>query len=235
MILERRFPWVAQQNWEDILFIHKAVHRETLSPYVPYPFELDLYNDRAWVSIVIFRAKGSRLRFMPKPLSFPPFYQMNIRTYVRFGKERGVYFFTIHASNQIMKMGGSIAGLPFKKIPINMRNKGGQIFLTAKHLFDHPESKFCISYEPEKRNVSTRNDSLPHFLVERYAIWMIRGNTIIKAPIFHTHWKLKKANISIHEWEYFPFPVTDDLIFHYSPFKHTVIYPFERIGKVAYV
>lgn len=233
MIPKRRWPWVAQQNWEDILFIHQPMNYETLRSFVPYPFEIDMYNNQGWLSIVLFRATKSRLRFMPEYLSFPPFYQMNIRTYVRFGNERGVYFFNIHANNSIVETTGNIAGMPFMKAPMTINQEGDNLLFKAHQLFDHPQSKFHVSYEPMSQDVNMHPDLLPHFLAERYAIWMIRGNTILKAPIFHSHWKPKQANISVLDATHMPFSITDDVVAHYINFKHSFLHPFEKIGIVS--
>src|SRR5699024_5156142 len=113
----------------------------SLRPFVPYPFEIDMYEDRAWVSIVLFQTTHSRLRFMPAALSFPAFYQMNIRTYVRFGDERGVCFFNIHVSNPIVQMGGEMVRMPFTTADMTMQNKKRKTFFEANQLFQHPQSK----------------------------------------------------------------------------------------------
>ncbi len=226
-------PWFAQQNWEDILFIHKPVNPEHLKSFIPYPFEIDLYNNKAWVSIVLFRAKGSRLRFMPSYLSFPPYYQMNLRTYVRFGNERGVYFFKIHASNKLVNLAGNIVALPFSKANMVINKEKDKLLFKAKHLFNQRESKLSLTYKAQKKTINPSDDSLAYFLTERYAVLMIRDNSIIKAPIFHTPWNLNKAKISILDSKQMPFSLANNVVTHYANFKHTLIYPLEIIGKVS--
>lgn len=230
---KRGKPWFAQQNWEDILFIHKPVNPELLKSFIPYPLEIDLYNNKAWLSIVLFRATGSRLRFMPPHLSFPTYYQMNIRTYVRFGNEGGVYFFKIHTSNKLVTLAGNILALPFSNANMMINKDKDNLLFNANYLFNQRESKLNLTYKAQKETINPSDDSLAYFLTERYAVLMIRGNSIIKAPIFHTPWELNKANFSIFNFKQLPFSLTDKVVTHYADFKHTLIYPLEIIGKVS--
>ena len=233
MSTKQHKQWFAQQNWEDILFIHKAVDPEHLKSLIPYPLKIDLYNNKAWISIVIFRATGSRLRFMPSHLSFPHYCQMNIRTYVRFGNERGVYFFKIHTSNNLVNVAGKILNLPFSNANMIIRKENAKLLFNADHLFNQSQSKLNLAYEPQKETIKSSHDSLACFLTERYAVLMIRGNSIIKAPIFHTPWHLDKAKISIFDSKQMPFSLTDKVVTNYADFKHTLIHPFEIIGKIS--
>lgn len=233
MIPNRRWPWVAQQNWKNILFIHTPVNEKMIQLLVPFPIEIDTFQGTPWISVVLFRASGSRLRGMPKPFSYPDFYQMNVRTYVRFGDERGVYFFAIHGSDPIVNFGGNLVGLPFIKAPMIISKEKGIYSFKASQLFQHPQSKLHISYKPLPQKVHMHPTSLAHFLTERYAIWMVRNNHIVKAPITHSPWNLHEATLSTHVAEHIPFPLTDHSVIHYAEDKHTVIHPFEKVGIVS--
>ena len=149
---------------------------------------------------------------------------MNIRTYVNFGNERGIYFLKIYVNSRAVKTGGNIAGLPFKKADIIMEKDDKKLFFHANHLIDHQESSFRVSYVPKTLINSSHSNGLSYFLTERYTTWMIRGSTIIKAPIYHTHWNLKEADIKIHECKQIPI-ITDNSIAYYTKFKHARIYP----------
>ena len=233
LIEKRQWPWIAQQNWQDILFIHLPTSYEKLRSLVPAPFKIDTYDGQGWMSIVLFRATHSRLRYMPEPLSFPPFYQMNIRTYVTFRNEPGVYFFSINTNNSFVKLGGSLASLPFSKANMTMQQEEDKIYFEANRLFNERNAAFKVAYSPDVSSFSPRAASLSYFLTERYCIWMFRGNTILKAPILHSRWNLQQATISILKNTNLPFHFTEDMIAHYAPFKHSLIHPFERFGKVS--
>lgn len=234
MIPKRRWPWVAQQNWENVLFIHTPVAYEPLRDIVPYPFEVDTYQGKGWMSIVLFQTTNSRTRYMPKRLSYPKFCQMNIRTYVRFGNERGVYFFSIHTDSRLADAGGRVVSLPFSNTVMQMHKQSGLFHMKAEGLFGRSNSCLEVSYQPNSAAFTPRTDSLLHFLSERYCVWMFWGKTIVKAPIFHTHWHQQPADTSIIRNEHFPFPITHESLFYYSKYKHAVMHPFERVGKVSH-
>src|SRR5690349_18600480 len=43
-------------DWDRVLMLHFAISPETLRPWVP--FELDLWNEKAYVSVVAFTMRG---------------------------------------------------------------------------------------------------------------------------------------------------------------------------------
>lgn len=229
-MLKRRFPWIAQQNWRDVLFIHTPISERTLREFVPAPFQIDTYEGKAWVSMVLFQATNTRLRYMPEWFAYPPFYQMNVRTYVHFGKEQGVYFFSIHTDNQFAAMGGKVVSLPFRQAPMTIQKENDQFLFTADQLPVGGKGMLQCICQPNSPVFKSTPDSLSYFLTERYCIWMIRGNDLVKAPITHAPWRLQQASTSVWGNEDVSFPFTADTISHYAAYKHAMIHPFEKVG-----
>lgn|SRR5699024_7971829 len=127
--MQQGFPWIAQQNWEDILFIHTPVPASVLQEYVPAPFTIDTYNGQGWLTLVLFRATNSRFRYFPSFLSYPKLNQMNLRTYVTFGGESGVYFFSIHINSLVAALGGNFTALPFQLAPLFIQEKNNTVLI----------------------------------------------------------------------------------------------------------
>src|SRR5438034_274417 len=83
-------------DWERVVFLHFIVAPELLRPFVPRPFELELYEGEACISLVAVTMG----RFRPcRPVSlgwlFRPIKQqhfLNLRTYLRCGGEPGALF-----------------------------------------------------------------------------------------------------------------------------------------------
>lgn len=235
MIEKRRWPWVAMQNWQDILFIHTPVSESTLRSLVPPPFEIDTYDGSGWVSIVLFEATGSRIRYMPPPFSYPRFYQMNVRTYVNFGNEPGVYFFAINTNSKVVNVGGQLVSMPFFNATITMQKSKGLFYFAASHklINESDDMAFKAVYQPQAPSFKPEVGTLPFFLTERYCIWMTQGERIVKSPIFHSHWDLHDVNFSITENKGLPFSFSAKTLAHYSSFKQSVIYPFEMYGMIS--
>ena len=82
-------------NWDDVVFIHYETNPEILRRCVP--FELDLFHERTFVSLVAFTMRGMQPRLGRRlgELLFRPIathHFLNVRTYVRHRGERGIYF-----------------------------------------------------------------------------------------------------------------------------------------------
>lgn len=104
-------------DWDRTLMLHYEVPPEKLQPFVPY--ELDLREGRAYVSLVAFTMRGLR----PKvggwlaALLFRPIAThelLNVRTYVKHGVERGIYFLAEWIPNVLsVSLGRPVFGLPY--------------------------------------------------------------------------------------------------------------------------
>jgi uncharacterized protein YqjF (DUF2071 family) len=98
--------------------IHFEVDAEALQRDVP--FELDLWNGKAFVSLVAFTMRGMRPRFGGKwtALLFRPIathHFLNVRTYVRHGDEYGIHFIAEWLTNRLAVMlGPRTFGLPYR-------------------------------------------------------------------------------------------------------------------------
>jgi uncharacterized protein YqjF (DUF2071 family) len=68
--------------WRSLLVLNYEVDRRLLDPWVPAGTELDLWQDRALVSVVGFRFLGTRLLGWPIPFH-RDFDEVNLRFYVR--------------------------------------------------------------------------------------------------------------------------------------------------------
>ena len=71
-----------QTHWEDLLLVNYDVEREWVEKFVPAGCELDLYDGRALVSVVMFRFRKTRLAGIPMPL-YRDFPEINLRIYVK--------------------------------------------------------------------------------------------------------------------------------------------------------
>jgi uncharacterized protein len=69
-------------NWENIIMANYAIEPELLQPFLPAGVELDLYNNKAWVSLVGFMFKNTKLFNIPIPW-LGTFEEINLRFYVK--------------------------------------------------------------------------------------------------------------------------------------------------------
>jgi uncharacterized protein YqjF (DUF2071 family) len=69
-------------RWEDLVMANYAVPPEILLPYLPKGVELDLFEGKAYVSLVGFMFKNTRLFGVPIPF-MGTFEEINLRFYVK--------------------------------------------------------------------------------------------------------------------------------------------------------
>jgi len=69
-------------RWENLIMANYAVDPGLLQPYLPHGVELDLFNDKAYVSLVGFMFKRTSLFHIPIPF-FGSFEEINLRFYVK--------------------------------------------------------------------------------------------------------------------------------------------------------
>jgi len=105
-------------RWDRAVFIHYEADPAALQ--LDVPFELDLRQGRAFVSIVAFTLSRMRPRiggrlgeWLFKPIATHEF--LNVRTYVRHRGEPGIYFLAEWLSNPLsVHLGPRTFGLPYK-------------------------------------------------------------------------------------------------------------------------
>lgn len=228
LITKRKYPWMGKQSWSDVLFLHWPVEEIKVRKFVPAPFIIDTYDNKAWVSIVVFRAKNSLIRGLPRWTSYPPVTQINVRTYVcdPSKRERGVYFFALRVNDLLVALGANaLFGLPFYFVKNTFFETEKKLQVTSV-TENYPV--FSVNYKPKEKIV--QND-LASFLTERYCIWNMHRNRIIKIPILHRHWNLNEVDVQLSQNNLISFLDGKDrigeFIAHYSPFKHATLYPYE--------
>src|SRR6266436_4374033 len=103
-------------SWDRAVFLHYRVEPQFLQPQIP--FDLDLFDGQAYVSLVAFtlrnmRLTHPRLKFITQLLHTHAF--LNVRTYVRVNQMHGVYFLAEWLNNRLATMLGPVLyGLPYR-------------------------------------------------------------------------------------------------------------------------
>ena len=105
-------------TWDKPVFIHYETDPEILQRQIP--FQLDLRDGRAFVSIVAFtlirmrpRIGGRLGEWLFKPIASHEF--LNVRTYVRQAGEPGIFFLAEWLSNPLsVCLGPRTFGLPYR-------------------------------------------------------------------------------------------------------------------------
>ena len=75
--------WKYYQEWNRAIFLHWEVELSELQKWVPKELEIDLFEGKAWVSVVAFTMEKIRPKNLPPFSLISNFEEINIRTYVK--------------------------------------------------------------------------------------------------------------------------------------------------------
>jgi uncharacterized protein YqjF (DUF2071 family) len=205
-MLSRRGEPLFVADWERVLMIHFEVDSEALQRDVP--FELDLPDGRAFVSLVAFTMRGMRPRaggrlaaWLLRPIGTHEF--LNVRTYVRHGGEAGIYFMAEWLSNRLAVQLGPVAfGLPYRHGKISYLhewsrdNLRGQVMDTVSGavLTYHATLKLPVNFVPCEAG------SLTERLMERYTAFTCRRSKRRFFRVWHPPWMQCEADVTVGDF-----------------------------------
>lgn len=172
--------WALAMRWTDLLFMHWPIEPEVLREAVPFDFDLDLYDGKAWVGVVPFRMQSTRPRFCPPipqkvlPVSPSSFPELNVRTYVTVNvKENGltqqlpgVLFFSLDAaSKSAVRMAKLGFNLPYFDAKMKVQHEPGDSgwthFQSTRTHYAAPPANFAASYRPKPTKSVYREGESP--------------------------------------------------------------------------
>ena len=188
-------------SWGQAVMIHYEADPVALQSRVP--FELDLFEGRAFVSLVAFTLRRMRPRcggrigeWLFKPIATHEF--LNVRTYVRANAEPGIFFLVEWLFNRLsVPLGPSVFGLPYRYGRID-------------YLHDRPTQEISGRVDAKGGSFSYRGTtadaqfgpcepgSLTEFLMERYTAFtqpLWRSPRLFR--VWHEPWPQTPLDIEI--------------------------------------
>lgn len=221
--------WMMTQTWRELLFLHWPVDPSVIRKLIPAVLELDLYDNQAWVGVVLFKARGTRPRFLPPVPGSANFLEVNVRTYVKYKNKSGVYFFSLDANSKMVVELASFGGfLPYRMADMTFaKNKGRILFKSETLEKADPKEKIALQYRISPQPaVSTE---LEKWLTERYCLWTKPGKQLLRLDIAHKPWKLKYVQGRIMKSSMAPYlgeNFNNELpMAHYAEMKKVRLYP----------
>ncbi|MDF9747200.1 YqjF family protein [Natrinema salsiterrestre] len=195
-------PHVASMTWRDGLFAHWPVDPDDVRPHVPGQVSLETRDGRAWLSVVPFVLTDVGVRGTPSiaRLAFP---ELNVRTYVRYRGDPGLFFFSIDVDNSFV----AAAVDRTTRLPVyraNMRVGATEANHVAfkstreQRTGDGP-ARFAATYRPNGEVFTADPDTLAHWLSARHRFYVPDGDDILTGEVSHDPWPLQPAAATIHE------------------------------------
>jgi uncharacterized protein YqjF (DUF2071 family) len=187
-------------DWAEVLMVHYEVDPLALRAVVP--FELDLWQGRAFVSTVAFSMRGMRPRLggrftasLFKPLASHHF--LNVRTYVKHRGEDGIFFMAEWLSSRLsVSLGPLLFGLPYHYARIAYGNNRRQVI----------DSRGCGVYDLELASpnefsgpLGCTPGSMTEWLMERYTAFTHMNGKARFFRVWHPPWQQVPQRVEISE------------------------------------
>ncbi|MDB5319470.1 MAG: rane protein [Phycisphaerales bacterium] len=182
-------------DWRDVCFVHYAINPELLQPHIP--FELDLFDDKAWVSLVTFTQAhlrpalgGPLTAWTMYPVAAHAF--LNLRTYVNANGHAAIYFIAEWIPNRLAcVVGPRLYGLPFHLGRLDYGDDHRHVSAGGDTLEMRVTPRAC------DRVRAARTGTLDHFLLERYAAFTCRKGRGRMFQIRHEPWPMVASDVVI--------------------------------------
>jgi uncharacterized protein len=187
-------PWVMTQTWNNLLFAHWPVSRDVLRSLVPASFELDLFNNEAWVGIVPFHMTNVAPRGVPSLPWLSEFPELNVRTYVRVADRPGVYFFSLDAGSAVaVQAARTLLNLPYHTASMSVSTSAERVDYRSVRESDRA-AELMATYAPAGSTFIANEGSLEYFLTERYCLYNVdHHGAPYRLEIHHPPWQLQPA------------------------------------------
>jgi uncharacterized protein len=232
-------PWVMRQEWHNLLFAHWSFDPDLIRPLVPTELNLDLWQGRAYIAVTPFVIRGLRPRGTPSLPGISNFPEVNVRTYVRFRDQPGVYFFSLDAGNLSAVAGARMMyKLPYYPARMTVADADGQIVYSSRRVsrgsaLDNPELRIAYAPSGDALPWTPPSESLERFLTERYCLYNVRAGRIYRTHIHHVPWELQPARAEIARntmAAHLQLPLEGSPLVHFSRFIDVLVWWPERLA-----
>lgn len=205
--------WSFYQEWNRAIFLHYQVDKNEMEKFVPQDLEIDLFEEKAWVSVVAFSMEKIRPKGLPSFSPVSDFDEINIRTYVKSKTKSGVYFLSIEGGKHLSCMvAKGISELPYRFSTIR---RGENSYFSQNDQFkDYLNIEFTVGKEIQEKT------DLDRWLTERYALFQETETSLNQFEIHHVEWPIQELELKKLSLDYARFskllgqsPVKT----HYSP------------------
>jgi len=214
-LLSRRGEPLFLADWERVLMMHFEVDADDLQRDVP--FQLDLREGRAFVSLVPFTMRRMRPRvggrltaWLFRPIATHDF--LNVRAHVRHGSETGIHFLAEWLSNRFAaRLGPATFGLPYRYGRIDYQHEwlGGDL----RGCVTDAASGAALAYEARLDQLRAdvlrpgtarapifapcETGSLTEWLMERYTAFNCAAGRRKFFRVWHPPWPQSPIEITI--------------------------------------
>lgn len=154
-------------SWQHLLIASWVVDPQLLLPYLPDGLELDTHQGSAYVSLVAFQFRHTRVRGIAVPwhINFP---EMNLRFYAKAREHRGVVFIReLVPKPAIAWVARAYYNEPYQSCPMTSRVETASEHLRATYALSSRSHEYTMRVEARHAPFLPAISSLEHALKEQ--------------------------------------------------------------------
>lgn len=197
-------PTFLKARWENLIMANYAIDPDLLKPFLPAGTELDLFDKKAWISLVGFMFRDTRIFSIPIPF-FGTFVEVNLRFYV-FRREgnsikRGVVFISeVVPHKSVVWMANILYKEHYEALPCRNTIKEFGDEKSVRYEWQKAGEWYSIKVDADTAQSEMPVGSLEEFIFEHYfGYTRIDTGKTEEYKVAHPRWKvnyIKNYNIS---------------------------------------
>lgn len=181
-------------RWTNLFVVTYAVPPATLTPYLWPGLSLDLRDGDAFVSLVAFDFRDTRVLGIPWP-GYRDFPELNLRFYVRQGNERGVVFVREIVEQQLVAwLARCWYNEPYRVAPLRttVEESANDIHVERRLVWNN--RTYSLRVTGSKPTFTPSDSSDEHFFLEqRWGFGADRRGRTIVYEVCHPPWEVHTA------------------------------------------
>jgi uncharacterized protein YqjF (DUF2071 family) len=196
-----------RMQWRHLLFVHWPCHLRSLRPLVPSQLEIEQFGGSAWVGLIPFTMRDvlpAIIPALPGVSDIPAisaFHECNVRTYVTYHGQPGVWFFSLDAASRAAVWGARrFFHLPYYFARIGMERRSNDVHYMVERR-DLPAASMRCAWAAGDPMPPSSPGELAYFLTERYMLYSVDlTGQLFRCRIRHDRWRLRQAQlIQLHD------------------------------------
>jgi uncharacterized protein YqjF (DUF2071 family) len=193
---DRKRPVVMHHRWEALLFLHWPLPPAEIQPSLPPGLTVDTFEGNGYVAISPFFMRNVRPVGLPALPWVSEFQELNVRTYVF--DERGVpgiWFYSLDCDQPLAVAAARAAtGLPYFNAEMAATRNGNIDYSCRREGTEQPAQ---YRYRPTGAPRETDPMSLEFFLLERYYMYSVRGESLLRSQVCHAPYRFRDAEVEV--------------------------------------
>jgi len=184
-------------RWESLLILHWQLAPGRIQETLPDGLTVDTFEGEAFLGITPFFMREVRPVGLPAVPWLSEFQELNVRTYVfdRRGVP-GIWFYSLNCNQPLAVVGArALTGLPYCNAEMSATISD---YIEYSCRRDDTPQTAEYSYRGAGSAREADLPSLEFFLLERYYLFSVRGESLVRGQVSHSPYQYRLAEVPIY-------------------------------------